>query len=617
MIVTLSRVSARATCASAIRSVTLLACSLALAPTARGQLAPVPFGSLTVRLQPQAEGLNGVLTGNTVNARSQMIPIDMTPLGDGRQLVLTLSGHVRMLKADGTLAAGAYLDTYNSNSPPIIGTTGGEVTDFRQIGNTSIEAHPGFLNPLSPGYGRFYTITSELPDVFPSDFDDGTDSVVDSVLTEWAVAPSAVATGAVLLPGVNVTKREILRAARPGIIHTLADMAFGPDGTLYVTSGDGGGNAFPNTEGSAFEQDRWTNAQDPSNIFGSILRIDPISVPDDTRPTGGQNGQYRIPADNFGVTDGDPTSLAETFAYGFRSPYRINVDQTNGAVYVGDVGEGQREEIDRVTNGGNYGWGAYEGTRVERPGLVAGAAGAIPPMFELYHNLNGQSESTNIVGGFIYRGSAIPGLQGKYVFADVGENNGGQPTNVVDIYYGDPTTSTASSRDQLFRFNLELPESISLPDRIWSIAEDADGELYLLVGPDRLDLFNRTPGESDGGIWKLLAPANPLNQIAGDVNQDGIVSGNGSGPAASDDITAFIAGWKSTGWASNYDRFTHGDLNFDGKTNLLDWYILAAHHPEAETISISDLMNQREVPEPGSLVLLMTSMLLWRLRPTR
>lgn len=595
----------------------LLACCMGNSATAYAQVTPVPYGALTVRLQPHAEGLNGVLTGNTVNTRTQMIPIDMTPLGDGRQLVLTLSGHVRILKADGTLTAGAYLDTYNSNSPPIIGTTGGEVTDFRQIGNTSIEAHPGFANPQSPGYGRFYTITSELPDVFSADFDDGTDSIVDSVLTEWAVAPSAVASGAALLPGVNVTKREILRAARPGIIHTLADMAFGPDGSLYLTSGDGGGNAFPNTSGSAFGADRWTNAQDPSNIFGSILRIDPISLPGDTRPTGGQNGQYRIPVDNFGVTDGNPTSLPETFAYGFRSPYRINVDQTNGAVYVGDVGEGQREEIDRVVNGGNYGWGAYEGTRVERANLVAGAAGAVPPTFELYHNLIGQTESTNIVGGFVYHGTGIPGLQGKYVFADVGENNGGQPTNVVELYYGDPNTSTASSRDQMFRFNLELPDGVSLPDRIWSIAEDDAGELYLLVGPDRLDLFNRTPGETDGGIWKLVAPADPLNQLAGDVNQDGVVNGNGSGPATSDDVTAFIAGWKSVGWTSNFDRFTHGDMNFDGRTDLLDWYMLSQNHSGAISIDFAQLLEGQQIPEPGALTPWLLSLLLCRCRNRR
>ena len=581
----------------------LTASSLGVAASALGQVLPVPYGPLTARLQPLVEGLNGVLTGNTVNARSQMIPIDMTPLGDGRQLVLTLSGHVRLLKQDGTLSPGAYLDTYNANSPPIVGTTGGEVTDFRQIGNTSIAAHPGFLDSQSLGYGRFYTITSELPDVYPADFDDGTDSVVDSVLTEWTVAPSAVVAGVSLLPGVNVSKREVLRSARPGIIHTVVDMAFGTDGTLYVTSGDGGGNAFPNTSGSAFEQDRWTNAQDPSNIFGLILRIDPISLPGDVRPTGGQNGQYRIPLDNFGLVDGDPASLPETFAYGFRSPYRINVDKTNGAIYIGDVGEGQREEINRVVNGGNYGWGAYEGTRVERASLLDEAAGAMPPLFELYHNLSGQSESTNIVGGFVYRGSQLPGLQGKYVFADVGENNGGQPTNLLELYYGDPGSTDASARDDLFRLNLELPVGISLPDRIWSIAEDDAGELYLLVGPDRLDLFNRTPGETDGGIWNLAAPSNPLNQIVGDVNQDGQVNGDGSGPWESDDITAFIAGWKTTGWLTNYDRFTNGDLNLDGATNLLDWYILSASHQDAGSLDLATLLNGRAVPEASSLLL--------------
>jgi hypothetical protein len=558
----------------------------------------IPLGTRAVRIQPVTEGLNGVLTGNTVNVRTQMIPVDMTPLGDGRQLVMTLSGHIRLLQSNGALTPGAYLDTYNSNSPPIAGTTNNEITDYRQIGNTSIAAHPGFLDPMSRGYGKFYTITSELPDVVPADFDDGTESVVDSVVTEWIVAPSSVSSSTQLQLGVNVAKREVMRAARPGIIHTLVDMTFGADELLYITSGDGGGNAFPNTNGSAFGKDRWTNAQDPSNIFGSVLRIDPLSVPGDARPTGGLLGQYRIPTDNFGVTDGNADTLAETFAYGFRSPYRINVDALTGDVYVGDVGESQREEVNRVSNGGNYGWGAYEGTRIERANLVAGAAGAVKPLFELYHNLGGQSEATNVIGGFVYRGSAIPGLTGKYIFADVGEDNGGQPTNVVELYYGDPTSSDANSRDDLFRLDIELPEGVALPDRLWSLAEDEVGELYLLVGPDRLDLFDRQPGETDGGIWKLLPPVNALNGIDGDVNQDGFVNGNGQGPAAADDVSAFVAGWLSRGWTTNRDRYRHGDMNFDGVTDLRDWYVLANNYPAAAQLDVEALVHR--VPEPAA-----------------
>ena len=224
----------------------------------------------------------------------------------------------------------------------------------------------------------------------------------------------------------------------------------------------------------------------------------------------------------------------------------------------------------------------------------------IAPLFELYHNLGGQSESTNIVGGFVYRGSDIPGLQGKYVFADVGENNGGQPTNVVDIYYGDPMSSDASSRDDLFRLQLELPSGVALPDRIWSLAEDEAGELYLLVGPDRLDLFNRQPGESDGGIWRLTSPQFVLNGILGDVNQDGVVNGTGNGSIETDDVAAFIAYYGTTGYATAYEQFTHGDMNFDGRTDILDWYTLVSNHENAAGLNLQALLSGERVPEPAT-----------------
>jgi glucose/arabinose dehydrogenase len=540
-----------------------------------------------------------------VNNRQQFIPIDMAPMGDGRQLVLTLGGHIRLLQADGTLAPGAYLDTYNSNSPPPIPTGGGEITDIRQIGNTSIATHPGILDPNSRGYGKFYVLTSEEPGSAPFDFDDGTESVVDSVVTEWTISPSAITSATQLSlhgPGANVSQREIMRSQRPGIIHTLVDMAFAPDESLILTSGDGGGNAFPNTEGHAFNQDRYTNALDPRNIFGSVLRIDPLELPNDTRPTGGVNHQYRIPLDNFGLADGDPDTHAETFAYGFRSPYRVSIDQVTGSVYIGDVGEASREEINAVANGGNYGWGAFEGTRINRADLVPQATGAIGLVFELYHNLNGQSESTNIVGGFVYRGNDIPALKGMYIFADVGENNSGQPTNVVDLYYGDPASTSASARDDLLRLQIELPEGVSLPDRIWSIAEDELGELYLLVGPDRLDLFNRGPGETDGAIYRLAAATIVLNGIAGDINQDGLVNGDGSGPVEADDVSAFIANFLTSGYVSAFDQFTHGDVNFDGITDIRDWYILSSNHENAAGLNVAAFVAGARVPEPATNV---------------
>ena len=164
------------------------------------------------------------------------------------------------------------------------------------------------------------------------------------MIHEWSIDPGAFNATSLTWTeggaGDTVTRREVLRSARPGIIHTLVDMAFDSNENLIIASGDGGGNAFPNTDGVAFNQDRFTNAQDPSNIFGSVLRIDPLTTgPGDTRATGGKQNQYYIPADNFGVTDGDANTPGETFAFGVRSPFRVNIDTVTDNIYIGDVGE--------------------------------------------------------------------------------------------------------------------------------------------------------------------------------------------------------------------------------------------------------------------------------------
>jgi hypothetical protein len=125
-----ARVSLRESVLKFIRF-TVLVVLAASCTTAVFSQSPIPTGPLKVRLQPVVSGLSGTLTGNTANSRRQFIPIDMSPLGDGRQLVFTLGGHVRLLQANGTLAAGAYLDTFNNVSSPLPGDL-----NFRDIGNT-------------------------------------------------------------------------------------------------------------------------------------------------------------------------------------------------------------------------------------------------------------------------------------------------------------------------------------------------------------------------------------------------------------------------------------------------------------------------------------------------
>ena len=463
-------------------------------------VASTPLGTLAVRLELVTDELaDDVATqSGTVD---QLTPVDMTPLGDGRQLILTLSGVVRELGADDQLSSGAYLDTVNANSFEVTG----------EWGPTSIAAHPGFLNPASAGYGKFYTLTNEQPSSGTADFGQGVNH--QNVLTEWTVS-NPLDQNATAFSG---TSREILRVNQPGPFHDLFDLAFDDNGYLYVTAGDGGGTAY--------SQSRFVNAQDPSNVFGTLLRIDPVHT-SGSGLTPGANGQYGIVDANFGASDGNSQTMPEAFAYGFRSPYRVTIDRQTGDVWIGDVGEGSREEIDRVVNGGNYGWGQREGTLGTQP------PGGIDPLFELYHNSpEGDVESVTITGGYVYRGTEVPALEGHYVFADFGEQD---PNNQGDLYYGLTDTTGASTRDDLFRLIIN-PDGEPLPERIYSIGEDENGELYLLGGPDR---FNFQDG-AKGTLLRIVASAIAPNGIEGDINQDGTIDG--------DDVAAFVAGWQTTG----------------------------------------------------------------------
>jgi glucose/arabinose dehydrogenase len=224
--------------------------------------------------------------------------------------------------------------------------------------------------------------------------------------------------------------------------HNGGQLALGPDGYLYLGLGDGGGADDPD--------DR---AQDTGQHLGKILRID---------PQGDAAGRpYAVPADNPFVDGG---GQPEIWAYGLRNPWRFSFDTANGDLWIADVGQGEREELDHLPatdgvgagQGANLGWDRMEGTRPHEGG--SNPKGGVLPVFEYDHG----DGACAVVGGYVYRGRAIPGLAGAYLFTDLCHPGLRAITLGADGEVADQRT-----------FDLA-------PEQVQSFGEDADGELYVL-----------------------------------------------------------------------------------------------------------------------------------------
>ncbi len=183
----------------------------------------------------------------------------------------------------------------------------------------------------------------------------------------------------------------LLEISQPFTNHNGGQIVFGPEGYLYIAMGDGGSGGDPLNHG-----------QNTTSLLGSIIRIDV-----DANESG---FNYGIPLDNPFVNTNDIRD--EIYAYGFRNPWRMSFDNQTGNLWTGDVGQGKIEEIDIVTSGGNYGWKFFEGTDCFSGDC--NASGLIPPLFEYNHD-NGD---LSITGGYVYRGSVLTSLQGKYIYGD-------------------------------------------------------------------------------------------------------------------------------------------------------------------------------------------------------
>ena len=399
---------------------------------------PIAIGAIQLNLEPVATGLTAPNWGTFAPG---------CPARRGQLFVTDQDGILwRINLATGQKAI--FLDV----SDRLVSLGVGGPGTFDERGLLGVAFHPGFATN-----GLLYTYTSEPVDG-PADFSTmpaGTTANHQSVVLEWQVPNPCNATSVV----DPATARELLRIDEPQFNHDGGALAFGPDGHLYVSLGDGGAaddQGVGHVEGG--------NGQAPDNILGSIIRIDPLG-------TNSQNGQYGIPPDN--PFAGLPGFVDEIFAYGFRNPFRFSFDSATGEMYVADVGQNDIEEISIGVAGGNFGWRIKEGSfcfdpNGASPGFVfmCGPGDTpgdlIDPIAEYDHD-----DGIAIVGGFVYRGRDIPQLRGRYVFGDYSH----PPTGSGRLFY-------LQKNNRILEFQLAGRDTLGLS--VLGFAEDADGELYLL-----------------------------------------------------------------------------------------------------------------------------------------
>jgi glucose/arabinose dehydrogenase len=336
-----------------------------------------------VNLRPIASGLNH--------------PVFLTNAGDGsgRLFLVEKPGTIRIVK-DGALLADPFLDIRD-----LVKSTGSE---------------QGLLGlAFDPGYaadGRFFVNYIDR---------DG-----NTVVARYRVS-SADPDRADPASGT-----AILAINQPYPNHNGGDMVFGPDGYLYIGTGDGGS-----------EGDPLGNGQRLDTLLGKLLRLD---VQGDT---------YAIPADNPFLNRQD--ARPEIWAYGLRNPWRFSFDRETGDLYIGDVGQDSYEEIDFQppgSHGGeNYGWNIMEGFHPYKGGSVGGLA---PPVAEYDHT----EGNCSVTGGYAYRGTAIPSLSGTYVFGDYCTGQ----TWVLHLFPG----------------GWGMAQWFGMKIAISSFGEDENGELYVL-----------------------------------------------------------------------------------------------------------------------------------------
>jgi glucose/arabinose dehydrogenase len=366
-------------------SLSLVLVALVACTPSTGNIVNNPAPSGTVSLEPVVTGLDN--------------PVYVTNSGSGSDLyVVEKTGKVKILENATTLRTAPFLDL------------AGGLDANGERGLLSIAFHPKYAtNNLVYAY---YTAQNG-----------------DLTISRFTVNPATK---------VASSKLDMLVVAHPRGNHNGGQLQFGPDGFLYIGTGDGGGGGDPDKNGS--------NKQ---TLLGKMLRID-VDKNDPGLP--------------YGIPDGNPFKTSggakEVWAYGLRNPWRFSFDRSTGDLWIGDVGQGKFEEVNVTTKGSsaprNYGWNTtegkscYEATTCDKSGIDL-------PVLD-YGRAAGD---TSITGGYVYRGAASPKIAGKYMYADF---SSGRIWSLIKS--GDNVVNTLE---------------IDTADNISSFGEGSDGELYVVA----------------------------------------------------------------------------------------------------------------------------------------
>ncbi len=416
-------------------------------------------------------------------------PVTMvSPLdGSGRMMVGEQRGRIRIFR-NGMLEPTPFLDLGAKLCT--------ERAGYDERGLLGMAFHPGFSTSVSPGFRKFYIFYIANSPLAPGVTADPVDS--REVISEFQVSATN--------PDVAdlASERVLLTWDKPQFNHAGGGLEFGPDGYLYFTVGDGGSsqdNFAGHTGGSTTRPaGAMGNAQDLTKLFGKMHRIDPLG-------TNGPGGQYGIPADNpFAAGAGG--ARREIYAYGLRNTWRFSFDSRTGGtnrLIAADVGQGEVEEIDIITKGANFGWRNREGSFV--PTFSTGAPAIVgtvtDPIAQYAHPgvIKGSPAlpqyGVSVAGGYIYRGSAIPALVGKYVFGDYSVSTTAPNGPMLGLEETSPGVWAMSQ--------LDILGSNPIGKYIYAFGQDQAGELYVLTNQIRaVTGVDPTTGFPSGAILKIV-----------------------------------------------------------------------------------------------------------------